>query len=90
MTGHQPPSEAGEPRSGIAIALIGIGAVLGFAVALIVDLIIGLLAAALYSADHPSPIPGRLLGALPGIGALAGAVLLPVLYVRGTRRSESD
>jgi hypothetical protein len=35
--------------------------------------------------DHPAMFSWRFLGSLPGLGALTGAILAPILYARAHR-----
>ncbi|HET7414797.1 MAG TPA: hypothetical protein VFI97_03775 [Arthrobacter sp.] len=70
---------------------IPFGAVAGFVLAILLEMVIGILAGTMFSAANPGD-PGALmwLASLPGLGAIAGAVLAPVLYVlfasRGRRK----
>ena len=38
-----------------------------------------------FTADHPARFSWRFLGSLPGLGALIGAILAPILYARARR-----
>ncbi len=80
-----PPAPARGPRTGITIAMIPLGAIAGSVVALLLEIVVGLIAGAVFSAERPSPLSWRFLAALPSTGALVGAVLLPILYVRSRR-----
>jgi hypothetical protein len=72
-------------RPGVIIALIPAGAILGFLGGLLIEIIVGLIAGAVFSADHPAAFSWHFLGSLPGLGALLGAVVAPILYARGGR-----
>ena len=72
-------------RMAVIIALIPAGVILGFLGGLLIEIIVGLVAGAVFSADHPAMFSWRFLGSLPGLGALIGAILAPVLYVRARR-----
>jgi hypothetical protein len=39
----------------------------------------------IFTADHPARFSWRFLGSLPGLGALIGAILAPILYDRARR-----
>ena len=65
--------------------MIPLGAIAGSVVALLLEIVVGLIAGAVFSAERPSPFSWRFLAALPSTGALVGAVLLPILYVRSRR-----
>jgi hypothetical protein len=77
------------------IAFIPAGAILGFLGGLLIEIIVGLIAGTAFSADHPARFSWRFLGSLPGLGALIGAILAPILYARAlqadpqTRRPRS-
>ena len=45
-------------------------------------IIVGLIARSAFSAEHPGGQAWQLLGALPGLGALIGAIVAPILYGR--------
>jgi hypothetical protein len=64
------------------IAFIPAGAILGFLGGLLIEIIVGLIAGTAFSADHPARFSWRFLGSLPGLGALIGAILAPILYAR--------
>jgi hypothetical protein len=72
-------------RSGVIIAMIPIGALLGFLGGLLIEIIVGLIARGVFSADHPAAFSWHFLGSLPGLGALLGAIVAPILYARGGR-----
>jgi hypothetical protein len=65
------------------IALIPAGAILGSVGGLLIEIIVGLIARAVFSADHPAAFSWHILGSLPGLGALIGAISAPILYLRG-------
>lgn len=69
-------------RPAMIIAMIPLGAVLGLIGGLVIEIVVGLLARSVFSAEHPGTQAWQLLGALPGLGALIGAILLPILYGR--------
>ena len=52
---------------------------------LMIKIIVGLIAGTAFSADHPATFSWRFLGSLPGLGALIGAILAPILYARARR-----
>jgi hypothetical protein len=58
---------------------------IGFLGGLLIEIIVGLIAGAVFSADHPAAFSWHFLGSLPGLGALLGAVVAPILYARGGR-----
>jgi hypothetical protein len=60
--------------------------VVGFIGGLLIEIIVGLIAGAAFSADHPAAFSWQFLGSLPGLGALIGAILAPILYARGRAR----
>jgi hypothetical protein len=70
-------------RPGVIIAMIPAGALLGFLGGLLIEIIVGLIARAVFSADHPAAFSWGFLGSLPGLGALIGAIVAPILYARG-------
>jgi hypothetical protein len=43
---------------------------------------VGLIARSAFSAEHPGAQAWQLLGVLPGLGALIGAIVTPILYTR--------
>jgi hypothetical protein len=49
----------------------------------LIEIIVGLIARAVFSADHPAAFSWHFLGSLPGLGALIGCIVAPILYVRG-------
>ena len=69
-------------RPGVIIAMIPIGAILGFLGGLLIEIIVGLIAGAVFSAEHPAAFSMRFLGSLPALGSLIGAILAPILYGR--------
>jgi hypothetical protein len=73
----------------VIIAMVPIGAVLGFLGGLLIEIIVGLIARAVFSADHPAASSWHFLGSLPGLGALIGAILVPILYARSGRNPAS-
>jgi peptidoglycan biosynthesis protein MviN/MurJ (putative lipid II flippase) len=68
------------------IVMIPAGAILGFLGGLVIEITVGLIAGAAFNADHPASFSRHLLGSLPGLGALIGAVLAPILYARSRHR----
>jgi len=64
------------------IAMIPLGAILGFIGGLLIVIIVGLIARSVFSAEHPGADAWQLLGLLPGLGALIGAIVAPILYRR--------
>jgi hypothetical protein len=48
----------------------------------LIEIIVGLMARGMFSADHPAAFYWHLLGSLPGLGALIGAIVAPILYAR--------
>jgi hypothetical protein len=88
MSTSNPPSRTPTSRKrcpGVIIAMIPAGAILGFLGGLLIEIIVGLIARAVFSADHPAAFSWHFLGSLPGLGALLGAVVAPILYARGGR-----
>jgi hypothetical protein len=88
MSTSNPPSRtptSRKRRPGVTIAMIPAGAILGFLGGLLIEIIVGLIARAVFSADHPAAFSWHLLGSLPGLGALLGAVVAPILYTRAGR-----
>jgi hypothetical protein len=77
-----------KPRPGVIIAMIPIGALLGFLGGLLIEIIIGLIARGVFSADHPAAFSWHFLGSLPGLGALIGAIVAPILYARSGGRGQ--
>jgi hypothetical protein len=69
-------------RPAMIIAMIPLGAVLGLIGGLVIEIVVGLIARSVFSAEHPGAQAWQLLGSLPGLGALIGAILLPILYGR--------
>jgi hypothetical protein len=69
-------------RPAIFIAMVPIGAVLGLLGGLLIEIIVGLIARSVFSAEHPGAQAWQLLGSLPGLGALIGAIVTPILYGR--------
>ena len=74
------------PRLGMIIVMIPAGAILGLLGGLVIEIAVGLIARTAFSADHPASFSWRFLGSLPGLGALIGAVLAPILYARSRHR----
>jgi hypothetical protein len=88
MSNSNPPSKSPTTRmrrSGVIIAMIPIGALLGFLGGLLIEIIVGLIARGVFSADHPAAFSWHYLGSLPGLGALLGAIVAPILYARSGR-----
>jgi len=75
-------------RPALIIAMLPLGAILGFLGGLLIVIIVGLIARSVFSAERPGTDAWQLLGLLPGLGALIGAVVAPILYSRsgGSRR----
>jgi hypothetical protein len=73
---------------GVIIAMIPAGAILGFLGGLLIEIIVGLMARGIFSADHPAAFSWHFLGSLPGLGALIGAIVAPILYARGGGRGQ--
>jgi hypothetical protein len=73
---------------GVIIAMIPAGAILGFLGGLLIEIIVGLMARGVFSADHPAAFSWHFLGSLPGLGALIGAIVAPILYARGRGRGQ--
>jgi hypothetical protein len=73
---------AGKRRPAMIIAMIPLGAVLGFIGGLLIEIIVGLIARSVFSAEHPGTPAWQLLGSLPGLGALIGAIMAPIFYGR--------
>jgi hypothetical protein len=76
------PPRTRKRRPAMIIAMIPFGAVLGFIGGLLIVIIVGLIARSAFSAEHPGGQAWQLLGALPGLGALIGAIAAPILYGR--------
>jgi hypothetical protein len=72
----------GRRRPAMIIAMIPLGAILGFLGGLLTEIIVGLIARSVFSAEHPGAQAWQLLGSLPGLGALIGAIVTPILYGR--------
>lgn len=83
-TQNLPPNRpsARKRRPAMIIAMIPLGTVLGFIGGLLIVIIVGLIARSAFSAEHPGGLAWQLLGALPGLGALIGAIVAPILYGR--------
>ena len=77
----KPPSTS-KRRPVMIIAMVPVGAILGFLGGLLIEIIVGLIARAVFSAEHPAAFSMRFLGSLPGLGSLIGAILAPILYGR--------
>jgi len=69
-------------RPAVIIAMIPLGAILGLIGGLLIEIIVGLVARSVFSAEHPATQAWQLLGSLPGLGALIGAIVAPILYGR--------
>jgi hypothetical protein len=76
-------------RPGVIIAMIPVGALLGFLGGLLIEIIVGLIARATFSAEHPAGFSWHFLGSLPGLGALIGAIVVPILYARSGGRGRA-
>jgi hypothetical protein len=88
MSTSNPPSKSpttGKRHPGVIIAMIPAGAILGFLGGLLIEIIIGLVAGGVFSAEHPAGFSWHFLGSLPGLGALIGAIAVPILYARSGR-----
>jgi hypothetical protein len=71
MSTNNPPSKSpttGKRRAGVIMAIIPIGALLGFIGGLLIEIIVGLIARGVFSADHPATFSWHFLGSLPGLG----------------------
>jgi hypothetical protein len=64
------------------IAMVPVGAALGLLVGLLIEIVIGLIARTAFSAERPATFSWHFLGSLPGLGALLGAIVAPILYAR--------
>lgn len=86
-TGNLPSNapSTSKRRPAVIIALVPAGAILGFLGGLLIEIMVGLIAGTAFSADHPATFSWRFLGSLPGLGALIGAILAPILYARARR-----
>jgi hypothetical protein len=73
-------------RTIVIIAMIPIGAILGLLGGLLIEIAVGLIARAAFSAEHPSTFSWHFLGSLPGLGALIGAIVAPILHARSRDR----
>jgi hypothetical protein len=73
---------AGKRRPAMIIAMIPLGVIGGFIGGLLIEIIVGLIARSAFSAEHPEAQAWQLLGVLPGLGALIGAIVTPILYTR--------
>jgi hypothetical protein len=88
MSTSSPPSKSpttGKRHPGVIIALVPVGAILGFLGGLLIEIIVGLVAGVVFSAEHPAAFSWHFLGSLPGLGALIGAIVVPILYARSGR-----
>ena len=85
-----PPKPPSTPKGhpAMIIGMIPIGAVLGFIGGLLIVIIVGLIARSAFSAEHPGGQGWQLLGALPGLGALIGGIVAPILYGRSAGSAE--
>jgi hypothetical protein len=72
----------GKRRPAMITAMIPLGAIGGFIGGLLIEIIIGLIARSAFSAGHPGADAWQLLGALPALGVLIGAIVTPILYAR--------
>jgi hypothetical protein len=73
-------------RPAMIIAMIPIGILLGFLGGLLSQTIIGSVAVIAFSAEPQAAYSTPLLGSLPVLAALIGAVLTPILYAHRGRR----
>ena len=69
-------------RPALIIAMIPLGALLGLIGGLLIEIIVGLIARSAFSAEHPGSQAWQLLGSLPALGAVIGAIVAPILYGR--------
>ena len=86
-TGNLPSNapSTSKRRPAVIIALVPAGAILGFLGGLLIEIMVGLIAGTAFSADHPATFSWRFLGSLPGLGALIGAIVAPILYASARR-----
>jgi Family of unknown function (DUF5957) len=82
VPGKSPASSKRRPA--MIIAMTPLGAVAGLIGGLLIEIIIGLIARSVFSAEHPADQAWQLLGLLPELGALIGAIVAPILYGRGS------
>ena len=85
MPAEKPPEDSPtstKRRPGMIVAMIPLGAVLGFIGGLLIEIIVGLIARSAFSAEHPGSQAWQLLGSLPTLGAVIGAIVSPILYGR--------
>jgi hypothetical protein len=80
-------SPATNKRPAMIIAMIPLGAIVGFIGGLLIVIIVALIARSVFSAERPGTDVWQLLGLLPGLGTLIGAIVGPILYGRGSRNS---
>ncbi|WP_026819059.1 hypothetical protein [Arthrobacter castelli] len=74
-------------RPGIVLLSVPLGAIAGFILGIAVEMVVGLFAGFAFNAANPGDAAAFMwLASLPGAGALAGAVLAPVLYVATSKR----
>jgi Family of unknown function (DUF5957) len=78
------------PRPAMIIAMMPIGMALGFLGGLLIQTIVGVLAVTIFSADPQTTYSMPLVGSLPVVAALIGAVLAPVLYARSRSRRQAE
>ena len=86
-----PPSTSlstSKRRPAMIIAMIPIGAISGLIGGLLIQIIVGLVARSAFSAETPASEAWQLLGSLPALGALIGAIVTPILYVRSGRSAK--
>ena len=79
-----------QQRMFVIIAMVPVGAIVGLLGGLLIEIVVGLIARAAFSAEHPATFSWHFLGSLPGLGALIGAIVAPVLYARSGRRSSTN
>jgi hypothetical protein len=83
---HEPVEGQTRQRTIVIIAMIPIGAILGLLGGLLIEIAVGLIAQAAFSAEHPATFSWHFLGSLPGLGALIGAIVAPILHARSRDR----
>lgn len=69
-------------KPGLVLLSIPLGAVAGFILGIALEMLVGILAGATFSAANPGDAGVFMwLASVPGWGAIAGAVIAPVLYI---------
>ena len=69
-------------RFAVIIVMIPLGAIVGFVGGLLIEIVVGLIVGAAFSAEHAGTQAWRVLGSLPRLGALIGAIVAPIWYGR--------